>query len=288
MVVLLVFLLMKRLSVKKAGKIIVNIFALSYILFYWLWGFNYFRSDMNTRFTITETEANTEKFELALVNLIEKTNDSFNSFDFFNAELIDSMVEDSYKKLGPLLMLDYPMGKRNPKNITFSRFFANAAISGYYGPFFNEVHINSFLLPVEYPMVLAHEKAHQFGITSEAEANFYAWLVCSKSKSERLQYSANLYVLKFFLVQAYSLDGYSDYVKMINEPVKEDYRKIQKHWMNLRNEKIDKVASQVNDAYLKTNNVQKGIHDYKGVVKLIMDFQADADIQNKLNELVGH
>lgn len=53
--------------------------------------------------------------------------------------------------------------------------------------------------------------------------------------------------------------------------------------MNLRNEKVDKVATKVNDTYLKTNKVEKGIEDYKGVVKYAMDFSLDTVFQKKFS-----
>jgi DNA-binding transcriptional MerR regulator len=192
-------------------------------------------------------------------------------------------VEKSYKNLAPALKINYPGGKRKAKEITFSSFFAKAGISGYYGPFFNEVHINNTILPEEYPFVLAHEKAHQFGITSEAEANFYAWLACFGSSSKQLQYSANLQILRFFLYHGYSLKNYREIVSMLDENVKSDFRRIQEHWEQLRNEKVDKIANKVNDTYLKTNKIEKGIEDYTGVVKFVMDFSQDSVFQEKWN-----
>ena len=68
--------------------------------------------------------------------------------------------------------------------------------------FFNEFHVNKKVLPLEYPVIFAHEKAHQFGVTAESEANFYAWLVCRQSDSQVLNYSANLFILRYFFSQA--------------------------------------------------------------------------------------
>lgn len=278
---LTVLLVFRKIKFLKAGKIALNVLAAVFVLFYFLWGFNYFRADVKTRLGIQEQTPGTEEFLLVFENLVEKTNASYQSFENFNAPEIDSLVEESYKKLAPVLKLNYPSGTRRAKNISLSKFFAKAGISGYFGPFFNEVHLNSHLLPVEYPFVLAHEKAHQFGITSEAEANFYAWLVCTQSRSKQLQYSGNLALLRYFVNQGFRLEDYSEIVKKIDERVREDYRKIREHWMSLRNEKVDKVATKVNDTYLKTNRVEKGIEDYQGVVKFVMDFSLDTAFQQK-------
>lgn len=279
--ILIVLLVFRKITFKYTGKIVLNILSTVYILFYVLWGFNYFRNGINQRIGLAEREPNTEQFILVLKDLIEKTNTSYSSFYDFDEYKIDRLIEESYNNLSQVLQYDYPAGKRKAKSITFSRFFAKAGISGYYGPFFNEVHINKNNLPIEYPFVLTHEKAHQLGITSEAEANFYAWLICSQSESKQLQYSANLYVLKFFMYQGYQMEQYPEIIKKLDENVKIDFRRIQEHWINLRNEKVDKVASKVNDTYLKTNKIEKGIEDYFGVVKHVMDFSLDSVFQKK-------
>lgn len=280
---MIVFLILKKISLKKAGKIVLNTLAVSYLLFYFLWGFNYFRQDVNTRLGLTDQTPNTEDFIRVFEELVMQTNQSYTTFENFDKNEIDSLVELSYKKLAPVLKVNYPSGKRPAKNITFSRFFAQAGISGYYGPFFNEIHLNRNLLPVEYPFVLAHEKAHQFGITGESEANFYGWLVCTKSDSKKLKYSANLMILRYFIFQAYRLEKYPEIIKKLDDLVKNDIQKISEHWAELRNEKIDRAATKINDTYLKTNKIEKGVDDYIGVVKHVMDFSLDSAFQRKWN-----
>ena len=280
-ILIVVLLIMRRITGKKAGKIVLNVLAAAYIAFYLFWGFNYFRPDVNIRLNLPEQKADTTEFIPVLKALIAQTNASYCSFDDFDKHKIDSLVEASYRKLAPMLRIKYPNGKRRPKKISFSHFFAQAGISGYYGPFFSEIQVNSNNLPVEYPFVLAHEKAHQFGITSEAEANFYAWLVCTQSNSKQLRYSANLAVLRFFLYQGFRLKQYPKIVKQLDKPVREDFKRIREHWAKLRNAKVDRVATKVNDTYLKTNKVKKGIEDYTGVVQYVMDFELDSAFQKK-------
>jgi hypothetical protein len=73
-------------------------------------------------------------------------------------------------------------------------------------------------------------------------------------------------------------------VNQINKPVIDDIRKVQKHWESMRNERIDKAAGKVNDVYLKTNKVKKGIEDYFGVVQFVMDFETDSLAQKRILE----
>lgn len=279
--------IVKKISFKRFGKTAINMFAAVYVLFYFLWGFNYFRPSLNNRLNIESQQPDTGEFLTVFEKLIRQTNESYISFDDIDKTKIDSLVEFSYSVLAPVLDINYPLGKRRAKKITLSRFFAQAGISGYYGPFFNEIHVNSYVHPIEYPFVLAHEKAHQFGITSEAEANFYAWLVCSKSNSKHLNYSANLVVLRYFIYQGYTLSKFENLVEKIEEPVKKDLQQIREHWLKLRNEKIDRAATKVNDAYLKTNKIEKGVDDYYGIVQHVMDFELDTAFQKRWRNLLA-
>ena len=280
-VFLIPFSIFKKIKWKTSGKTVLNILAAVYISFYFLWGFNYYRNDVSQRLKISEQSANSEQFLDVLEHLITQLNDTYTEFDTFEKETADSLVEASYRNLAPMLNIPWPAGKRRAKNITFSRFFAGAGISGYYGPFFNEIHLNKHLLPVEYPFFLAHEKAHQFGVTSEAEASFYAWLACTHSPSKQLKYSANLYVFRHFLYHGRHLEQLSEITEKPDDRVKADFQKIRDHWIELRYEKIDHAASKINDAYLKTNKVEKGIEDYHGVVKYVMDFSLDSVFREK-------
>jgi hypothetical protein len=276
LVVLILLMLFRKIRFAKFALIFFQALAICFTLFYWFWGFNYFRESFNQRFGIQVSRPDTVQFARVLGELVQRTNESWCTFDDFTHRQADSLIEASYRQHASFLKIDYPQGKRRPKPITLRNFFAQASIAGYYGPFFSEVHINDSLLNVEYPQVVAHEFAHQFGITSEAEANFYSWLVCTRSGSKQLQYSANLSMLGYFLSQSKHLHGRVELIRQIQKPVLDDMRKIQDRWVKLRNEKVDKVAEKVNDAYLKTNKIEKGVEDYFGVVQLVMDFETDS------------
>ncbi|MFW6290338.1 MAG: DUF3810 domain-containing protein [Mariniphaga sp.] len=273
--------ILRKISLRTSALVVLNVLAAGYILFYTLWGFNYFRSGINDRLEIASRASSSDEFMDVFRNLAQAANDSYTEFDDFNRGEVGHLIEASYRQLAPALKLEYPAGSRRAKPITLSGFFAQAGISGYFGPFFNEIHINRKLLPVEYPFVLAHEKAHQFGITGEAEANFYAWLVCINSPSKQLQYSANLVALRYFINHGFRQQGFKEVVSLLDERVVRDIRRIQAHWLSLRNEKVEAVAAKVNDAYLKTNQVEEGIQDYTGVVKHIMEFSLDSSFQRK-------
>lgn len=278
---LLVLLVLRKIKLGRFFLTILQTLAVCYVLFYWFWGFNYFRSGINDRLQIVRSAEDTARFVKVFNHLINQTNEAYVSYDDITHAEIHSLVEESYEQNASFLKLKYPQGHRRPKPITLSPFFAKASIAGYYGPFFSEVHLNDSLTKIEYPQVLAHEFAHQFGITSEAEANFYSWFVCSQSDSPHLRYSANIHMVTYFLAHAKFYHQYDKLVARIDTPVIADIRSVQDHWDRLRNKEIDMVAGKVNDVYLKTNKIERGVADYFDVVQFVMDFSTDSIAQKR-------
>ncbi len=260
---------------KKILWLVLKIFqglAIVYFMFYWFWGFNYYRQDAHHRLHIEKTKADNKVFVEVFKLVIEQTNNSYISFVGKDTVNYQSKLESTIDQLKDVLHVNYPNGSRRIKNISFSDFFAKASILGYYGPFFNEVHVNSYLSVWDIPIVTAHEMSHQLGITSEGEANFYAWMITVNSDDRFANYSGWLYALGFFLYQSKDLENRKELIETIRPEVVEDYKARRKYWQRLRSEKIDNAARKVNDAYLKSNNVKKGIADYGNMVQLIIDF----------------
>ena len=280
-IVLLIALVIRKINFRSWLFYQLNLFAGIYFLFYFLWGFNYYRHDMYTRLSISRQKAASTGVARVFSKLIKDTNDSYSDFKNFDKAVIDFQVELSYRNLAGFLSIGYPSGIRKAKNITLSGFFSKASISGYFGPFFNEIHLNTNILPVEYPMVLAHEKAHQFGITSEAEANFYAWLVCSRSDSKQLRYSGNFYLLGHFVYFGKKFPETKESVRLIDQKVRDDFKMIENHWAKFRSRRVEKAAEKVNDAYLKTNRIKAGVGDYSGVIRYVLDFSLDEKAQKR-------
>jgi len=244
--------------------------AILYSYFYLVWGFNYFRPSIDNRLHFPTGKLPDSLFIKTLDTLIAQTNASWMEMDSLKKTDVNAAVEASYKANSDFLQIAWPNGYRRPKTMLYSGLFAKSGVSGYFGPFFNEVHINGKLLPTEYPFVLAHEKAHQFGMARESEANFCAYVVCSTSPNPWLRYSANFNLIQYFLVDALPLKNYRDYVKKLRPEVIADIRAEQKYWQAMRNEKLDRIQTAANDAYLKSNNIKQGTLNYNQVVELVL------------------
>ena len=251
---------------------ILCIGAILYAYFYLSWGYNYFRPDIGHRLNWKNTVTDEQQFRAVLDSLIARSSRYNIVISASDYHLIDSLVERSYAENSHILKIRYPNGTRRPKTMTFSSFFVKSGVSGYFGPFFNEIHINGKLLPMDYPFVLAHEKAHQFGITSEAEANLYAFVICINSGDRRLMYSACQSLLLYFLRDSSKLKDYKEILKRIDEKVIGDLRYRQEYYLSLQNEKLAEMQETANDVYLKANKIEDGVMNYDRVVALLLNW----------------
>jgi hypothetical protein len=251
---------------------IVQLVALLYSFFYIVWGYNYFRPKIEKRIGWESPKADEMIFRSILDSIIIQTN--YNYFSILSSDYskIDSLVEESYRINSPELGINYPNGTRRPKTMLLSSLFMKLGVNGYFGPFFNEIHLDYYLLPMDYPFVLAHEKAHQFGITSEAEANLVAFVICIKSGDVRLKYSGYQSVLLYFLKDASKMAEYKEYFNKIDKKVLQDFRFRQKYYQGLENKSLSKMQTAVNNAYLKANKIEKGVKNYDQVVSLVISW----------------
>jgi hypothetical protein len=250
----------------------LQITALLYSFFYFAWGFNYFRQPIEKRLNWSRHIEKEDMFPTVLDSLISYANASRVELAVSDYPAIDSLVEASYREHASHFGYDYPNGSRRPKTMLFTWFFAKSGVSGYFGPFFNEVHLNGVLLPTEYPFVLAHEKAHQFGIPGEAEANFMAWYICNASTDKRLKYSANIQLLQYFLSDPFHHEAIREYLKRFDKKAMADIMAQRNHWKKLRNETLDKAQTTANNAYLKSNKIHEGVMNYNSVVRLAIEW----------------
>ena len=272
------FIAFKKVKFRWYSLRIAQLLALLYSFFYILWGFNYFRPKIETRIGWEKQQTDERIFRLVLDSIIIHTNSSHISVSASDYSMIDILVEESYCKNSLEFGINYPNGTRRPKTMLFSSTFAKLGVSGYFGPFFNEIHVNGCLLPMDYPFVLAHEKAHQFGITSEAEANLVAFIVCTTSDDLRLQYSGNLLMMLYFLTDATKMNDYQGYIKKIDRPVITDIRFRRRYYQVLLNKNLDKMQNAVNDSYLKSNNIREGVKNYNHVVALVISWYQNSNL----------
>ena len=271
----IVMLCMKRLSFRCWA----NVFLLSVmwivIWFYVAWGIGYFRQDFHERFDVEPPKEDRKFFEEFVLRYIDSLNHAYIAEPLFYLKEVNDEIEALYEKHHHLLRLPYPCGWRRTKKTIAEPLMTRMGVSGYFGPFFNEVHVNNYAPPITYPYTLAHEKAHQFGIAGEAECNLYASVICTSSSHPLVRYSGYLQTTSYLLgnLRKISPDCYREIVEQIDLRIIADYRAIQKHWQKGLNQTLSAMQDKVYDTYLKTNKQQSGILSYSEMTGLLVAWE---------------
>lgn len=240
--------------------------------FYLSWGIAYFRDDFYTRNEVEEVPFDKENLHSVTLRFIANANRFYVISDEMDKADVRDEIEHSYRQHHQTLRLTDPNGKRRVKAMIFEPIYSKMGVSGYFGPFFNEIHVNNYSLPFTYPFTLAHEMAHQYGIAPESEASLYAFIVCAGSSDPVVRYSGYASVLGYLLRDARRLlpDAYKSLLQSIRPEIIADLQRNSAHWMAARNETLSDTQEKMYDVYLKTNQVSSGRENYSEVVGLLL------------------
>lgn len=240
--------------------------------FYFSWGIAYFREDFHARAGVDELPYDGGQFKEFATRFIEEANRAHVDSRGMDKEAVRQEIESVYRRLRGPLHVAYPNGSRRVKPMMFQSLYSKTGVSGYFGPFFNEIHVNDYSLDFTYPFTLAHEMAHQFGIGPESEANLYAFVTCAASGDPRVRYSAYASTLGHVLNDAYRFlpDEYESIYRSVRPEILDDLRRNRAHWLAARDEALSSAQDKMYDAYLKTNKVSSGQANYSEVVALLV------------------
>ncbi|MFQ5708399.1 MAG: DUF3810 domain-containing protein [bacterium] len=245
-----------------------------YVWFYLCWGINYLRMPLKTKLALEDVHIPINAFDSTFVQMIRHANDLNLTYSIERVGEINQIIETSYQSVLTRLGLRKIPGTPVIKPM-FGNWVLNKTItSGWFSPFFHEVHFNSDVMIFELPFIIAHEKAHRLGYTSEAEANFLAFLVCVNAKEPLCQYSGYFQVLSHFLINVREQKRDPRYFsEMMSDGVKLDMETVKKRWQIHRGV-ISRISNKSYNLYLKLNQVEEGIKNYSMVVDLLVRYYA--------------
>jgi hypothetical protein len=81
-----------------------------------------------------------------------------------------------------------------------------------------------------------------------------------------------MYLMLYFLKDAEMMPDYHEFIKKIDKQVLANIRVRAKYYDGLQNTTLENVQTAVNDVYLKSNHVKKGVKNYNQVVKLVISW----------------
>ena len=248
-----------------------------YVWFYLAWGLNYSQPNFYQRTGIAYTAYTPENFARFTDDYIERLNASYTSIDTIDNAMVRNEVVRGYRAISPALGVLPPTTDRpRAKTMLFTPLISMVGVTGSMGPFFCEFTLNGDLLPADYPATYAHELAHRLGITSEAEANFYAYQVCTRSSVPTLRFSGYYSILFHVLSNARRLmdeAAYQALVESICPEIIQLAKDHQAYWSAKYSPLVGAVQDWIYDLYLKGNKIDSGRQNYSEVVGLLISYE---------------
>ena len=116
------------------------------------------------------------------------------------------------------------------------------------------------------------------GISSEAEANFWAYQICIRSVSPAVRYSGYFGLLPYVLSNAATLLEEEDYRQLlasIRPEILQTLREKQAYWQARYNPWVGRVQELMYEYYLKGNQIPSGQKNYAEVVAMILALPGD-------------
>jgi hypothetical protein len=286
-VVGITLLLVKIIFTKGAGKgrallSILEYLAWVYVWFYVAWGLNYSRPSFCQRTGITPQAFSEEVFKAFAEGFIHQLNNDYVEIDSLTEEdkwLIADEVVSGYQEIATTQGIHPPFHLRpRVKTMLYTPLASKVGVSGSMMPFFCEFTLNGDVPASQYGATYAHELSHQQGITNEAEANFYAYQVCTRSEWQPLRFSGRLAILPHLLSNARGMlsdDDYQALLSAIHPEVIEQYQRNRAHWLKLYSPLMGKVQDWVYDLYLKGNKIGSGQKNYSEVIGLLISWEGN-------------
>ena len=270
-------LCLKRSWRQTAGRMAEYLLWL-YAWFYLAWGLNYSQPNFYQRTGIAYTPFEAEQFERCASDYIDSLNAAYLPVDQVDKELVRRESIAGYRQLAGNMGVHTPFrdGLR-VKTMLFSPFISMVGVTGSMGPFFCEFTVNADVLPADYPATYAHEMSHLLGITSEAEANLYAYLVCTRSTVPEVKYSGYYSILPHVLQNAQRLlpdSTYQQLPRRIRPEIVAQLQSDHAYWSAKYSQLIGSIQNQLYDWYLKGNRIESGRKNYSEVIGLLMSVRA--------------
>lgn len=270
-----------------------------YVWFYLAWGLNYFRQDFFTRTGVSPVPYSPERFESFLEAYTDSLNASYVPLENIDTFSVAATVEEGYDRLSSRIGLlrpgrrkGRPTDRNRPagdsvvslrfraKPMLFSSWMSGVGVMGYVGPFFNEFNLNADLLPAQYPAVYAHELSHVLGISSEAEANLYSYLVCTSSDLPEVRFSGYFSLFPYVLGNAYRIldaEAFEAWKAKLRPEIKELYNRKNAYWQARYSPWIGKMQDAAYNLFLKGNRISSGTANYSEVIELVIAWNATAE-----------
>ena len=184
-------------------------------------------------------------------------------------------IKEIYKRVPSKYGLSLPWSFQHPKHSSFNSLYSNVGVIGFMGPFFAESHVNHELNLLEYPFTYAHELSHLLGVSSEAEANLWAYTICTESENSFIRFCGYFGLFSYVWSNTRALLPSSEFDRWeasVQSEVMEAFYHRRAYWSMRYNETLGAMQSALYTFYLKRNRIASGQKNYSQVIGLLLSF----------------
>jgi len=264
----------RRTPIRAIGRVAARTCAWAaviYLVFLASWGLNYRRVRLAEKLALDNSRVTTDAVAMLASTAVAELNALYeraHQTGWPDADAVDDHLGAGLAFVESALHQTRLAIPARPKHTVLNAYFRRAAVDGMTDPFFLETLVNSDLLPMERPFVVAHEWAHLAGYNDEGEANFVAFLVCMRSDEPR-RYSAWMAI-------------YSEASAMLSRAARQalaarlapgpraDLRAIADRVARHVSVRVSQAGWRVYNEYLKANRVEAGAASYSEVIRLVL------------------
>lgn len=279
-VVLILWLIIYPIRLRKKGMSLGQIIFREgeillwiYVWFYLSWGLNYYRYNIYTRLQTPPVAYEEQHFQDFLKEYTDRLNTTYQPTTEMDGEELKHYVHSFYANLPSTYGLAKPHSWQEPKDFIFTPIYSKVGVLGSMGPFFSEAQLNADLPDVQYPFTYVHEFSHLLGVSSEAEANYWAYRACTESSSSTMQYCGYFGLLPYVISNASYLlqeDAFKLWVQTIRPEVIEQYKEKNIYWKERYSPLIGSVQDFAYNLFLKGNKIPSGKKNYAEVIGLLL------------------
>ena len=273
-------------SLNFGKKLLMKLLQL-YVVFMLLWGLNYRKSSPAQSFHLSidtsYSEVQLDSLSLQLIDQLNATRQnlpnsviaSLNYKQVFDHTLKEyKEIQNSY----PFLQLEKPVLKK----AQFPSWGDYIGYLAFYQPITGEAIIRADVPLLTLPFTSCHELAHQMGYASEAEANFIAFVVASKTSDPVFKYSMLLQMFTYSQSEHLSLiaktGNFEKWKTIVNRnkslldaKVIADRKKIKDFFIQ-RQQLLIPASTSLYDQFLQWNQQAKGIKSYDEVLLWVLAY----------------
>ena len=249
-------------------RLLLNVAAGLYLVFFWTWGLNYHRERLASKLQLDSVRMKPEamrEFGKTAVEAINRLYAEKEKRGYDEMHVREETVRRVRRVVAVIDNLDWDAAQRIKISRIGSVWMRAAGIEGVFNPIGHEPTIKNSLLDVERPFVMAHELAHVRGYPEEGDANVIAAFATLMSDDPAFQYSGWLNLWPYLATR--------DLGPLLHKGPRDDLQRISDRAQSEQIEWINDFQRALLDLFLKANNVEQGVRSYSRVVLLVAGAQ---------------